>query len=79
MQPAKYYDIGICIKNEVFKDNQCFIGKFKVFFFDGYLALYGQKIDMNIDLDKYIKNISKLKNNSSRVISKSSFTLIIYR
>ena len=63
MQPAKYYDIGICIKNEVFKANQCFVGKFKIFFFDGYLALYGQKVDNNFNLDNYIKNISKLKNN----------------
>ena len=61
MQPSKYYDIGICIKNEVFKKNQCFVGKFKVYFFDGYLALYGQKVDKNFNLDKYIQNISNLK------------------
>jgi len=63
MQPAKYYDIGICIKNEVFKDNQCFVGKFKIFHFDGYLVLYGQKIDNNFDLEKYVKKISNMKKN----------------
>lgn len=62
MQPAKYYDIGICIKNEVFKNEECFVGKFKIYFFDGYLALYGQKVEKNFNLDKYIKNIAKLKN-----------------
>ena len=63
MQPAKYYDIGICIKNEVFKNNQCFVGKFKIFHFDGYLVLYGQKIDNNFDLEKYVKKISNMKKN----------------
>lgn len=63
MQPAKYYDIGICIKNEVFKDNQCFVGKFKIFHFDGYLVLYGQKIDNNFNLEKYVKKISNMKKN----------------
>jgi len=61
MQPAQYYDIGICIKNEIFNKDQCFVGKFKIYFFDGYLALYGQKIEKNFDIDKYINNISKLK------------------
>ena len=62
MQPAKYYDIGICIKNEIFNNNQCFVGKFKIFYFDGYLVLYGQKIDNKFNLDKYIKKISNSKN-----------------
>ena len=62
MQPAKYYDIGICIKNETFNNNQCFVGKFKIFYFDGYLVLYGQKIDNKFNLDKYIKKISNSKN-----------------
>ena len=62
MQPAKYYDIGICIKNEVFKNEECFVGKFKIYF-DGYLALYGQKVEKNFNINKYIKDIAKLKIN----------------
>jgi len=62
MQPAKYYDISICIKNETFNKNQCFIGKFKIYFFDGYLALYGKKINKNFDLEKYKNDIVKSKN-----------------
>ena len=62
MQPSKYYDIGICIKNEVFKNNECFVGKFKIYFFDGYLALYGQKVEKNFDINKYTKNLAGLKN-----------------
>jgi|TARA_B110000259_G_scaffold45782_1_gene53074 DNA topoisomerase-1 len=63
MQSAKYYDIRICIKNEVFSQKECFVGKFKIFSFDGYLAIYGQKIDNNFNLEKYIKKISNLKKN----------------
>ena len=62
MQPSKYYDIDICIKNEVFKKNECFVGKFKIYFFDGYLALYGQKVEKNFDINKYTKNLAGLKN-----------------
>ena len=62
MQPSKYYDISLCIKNEIFKNNQCFVGKFKIYFFDGYLVLYSQKVEQNFDINKYIQNISALKN-----------------
>ncbi len=77
MQPAKYYDIGICIKNEVFKSNECFVGKFKIYFFEGYLALYGQKADSNFNLNKYIQSISKLKNKLKmiHIIAKNTWSV----
>ena len=39
-----------------------FVGKFKIYFFDGYLALYGQKVEKNFDINKYTKNLAGLKN-----------------
>ena len=61
MAPSKYYEINMCISNSVFGKNECFLGMYKIFHFDGYLKLYGEKVDNNFNLEKYVSNISKLK------------------
>lgn len=60
MSPAQYYNIDINIKDKSFKKNEMFIGNFKNYLFDGYLKLYGLKINNNFDIDEYI---NKIKNN----------------
>jgi DNA topoisomerase I len=57
MKPSKYYEIKICIKNSSFKKNQCFIGKFKIYYFEGYMIVYGEKSNSNFNLEKYIEDI----------------------
>ena len=61
MTPSKYHEITMCITNSVFNNNQCFLGMYKIFYFDGYLKLYGEKVNSNFNLDKYINDISNLK------------------
>ena len=62
MKSAKYYEIKICIKNEVFTSKQCFIGKFKIYYYDGYMIVYGEKVQNNFDVDKYVEDINKNSN-----------------
>jgi DNA topoisomerase-1 len=62
MTPSKYYEINMCITNSVFNKNECFLGMYKIFYFDGYLKLYGEKVSSNFNLEKYITDISNLKN-----------------
>jgi len=64
MKASKYYEIKICIKNSSFKKNQCFIGKFKIYYFEGYMIVYGEKSNHNFNLEKYINDI---KSNSKKL------------
>ena len=64
MKPAKYYEIKICIKNSSFKKNECFIGKFKIYYFEGYMIVYGEKSNSNFNLEKYVEDI---KSNSKKL------------
>ena len=59
MSPAEYYNIDISIKDSKFKKNESFIGNFKSYLFDGYLKLYGLKIDKKFNIDEYINKIKK--------------------
>ena len=65
MKSAKYYEVKICIKNSSFSKNECFVGKFKIYYFEGYMIVYGEKVNNNFDIDKYVDDIkssaSKLK------------------
>lgn len=59
MSSAEYYNIDISIKDSKFKKNESFIGNFKSYLFDGYLKLYGLKIDKKFNIDEYINKIKK--------------------
>ena len=65
MKSAKYYEVKICIKNSNFKKNECFLGKFKIYYFEGYMIVYGEKSNSNFNIQKYQDDIksksSKLK------------------
>tara|TARA_Y100001970_G_scaffold292480_1_gene433937 strand:- start:5746 stop:7971 length:2226 start_codon:yes stop_codon:yes gene_type:complete len=64
MKPAKYYEVKICIKNSSFSKNECFVGKFKIYYFEGYMIVYGEKSNSNFNLDKYVEDI---KSNSKKL------------
>ena len=61
MQPARFYDISLNIQNSSFKKMEYFVGKFKIYFFEGYLKLYGEKADANFNIDKFIEDITNKK------------------
>ena len=62
MKSAKYYEVKICIKNESFSKNECFVGKFKIYYFEGYMVVYGEKVNNNFDIDKYVEDIKSSGN-----------------
>ncbi len=62
MKSAKYYEIKICIKNSSFSKDECFIGKFKIYYFEGFMKVYGEKVNNNFDIDKYIEDIKSSAN-----------------
>ena len=64
MKPAKYYEVKICIKNSSFNKSECFLGKFKIYHFEGYMIVYGEKSKHNFDIDKYVEDI---KSNSKEL------------
>ncbi len=62
MKSAKYYEVKICIKNSSFSKNECFVGKFKIYYFEGYMVVYGEKVNNNFDIDKYVEDIKSSGN-----------------
>ena len=64
MKPSKYYEVKICIKNSSFSKTECFIGKFKIYYFEGYMIVYGEKSNHNFNIDKYVEDI---KSNSDKL------------
>lgn len=62
MKSAKYYEVKICIKNESFSKNECFVGKFKIYYFEGYMVVYGEKVNNKFDIDKYVEDIKSSGN-----------------
>lgn len=61
MNPARFYEISICIKNSIFNKNQCFMGKFKIYYFEGYMILYNEKVNKNIDINRYMEDLNRSK------------------
>jgi DNA topoisomerase-1 len=68
MASAKYYEVQVSIVNKGFTstssivnakpEDQRFMGKFKILFFEGFRAVYGDKAQTNLDIVKYTKEIS---------------------
>jgi DNA topoisomerase-1 len=79
MSPAKFYDLKVKIMH--IETKRKWIGREKIYYFDGYLSIYeierNKNIRSNIDIDKYINKIKDNKDelNSISFIAKNTWSV----